>query len=87
MRVVKVVRRSRTYRSVETVRGWAAGSTLVALLRRERVLYAAVGGLVAASVVAVLGSNLGSALKFLSFLATFAVVAAMVVSVADPPSE
>lgn len=90
MDIVETVRRSRTYRGVRTVRGWADGSVVVAHLRRhgsERLAGAAVLAVLAASVVAVLGSNLGAAVKFLSFVAAFAVVAAVLVSVTDPPTE
>lgn len=87
VRVDETVRRSRTYRALVTLRRWAAGSVTARLGGSERVLRAAVGAVVLASVVSVLGSNLGAAVKFLSFLLAFALVAAVVRPFADPPAE
>lgn len=82
-----VVRRSRTYAAVRTLRRWADGSTVVGLAGRPRVLRALAGALVLASVASVLGSNLGAGLKFLSFLLCFVIVAAIARPFVEPSTE
>lgn len=87
MRILEAIPESRTYRIVRTARRWAAGSVVLSLLGRERVLAGLVGGFVLLSAVSVFRSNLGSGVKFLSFLLLFAAIALLVERIVDPPME
>jgi hypothetical protein len=80
----ETVRGSSLYRAVASLRQWARHSVVVSLATDERVQQAVVGAVLLVSVVSVLRSNLNAAVKFLSFVALFAVTAALVWSVADP---
>ncbi len=87
MRVLESIRESKTYRIARTARRWAAGSVALSLLGRERVLAGLVGVFVLLSVASVFRSNLGSGVKFLSFLLLFVAIALLTERVADPPTE
>lgn len=87
MRILESIRESKTYRIARTARRWAAGSLVLSLLGRERVLAGLIGVFVLGSVVSVFGSNLGSGVKFLSFLLLFAAIALLAERVVDPPTE
>ncbi|WP_276258074.1 hypothetical protein [Haloglomus litoreum] len=80
----KTVRGSALYRAVATLREWVADSAAVSLATNERVQQAVVGVVLLVSVVSVLRSSMNASVKFLSFVALFAVTAALVWSVADP---
>jgi len=80
----EAVRGSTLYRAVVTLRRWSEQSVAVSLATDERVQQAVVGAVLLVSVVSVLRSNMNAAVKFLSFVALFAVTAALVWSVADP---
>jgi hypothetical protein len=80
----ETVRGSALYRAFATLRRWAQHSVVVSLATDERVQQAVVGIVLLVSVVSVLRSNMNAAVKFLSFVALFAVTAALVWSVADP---
>jgi len=80
----ETVRGSTPYRAVATLRRWSEHSVAVSLATDERVQQAVVGAVLLLSVVSVLRSNMNAAVKFLSFVALFAVTAALVWSVADP---
>lgn len=87
MRLAETFRQSVIGRALLTLRRWAGTSTVVAVLASERVLATALAGFVVLSVVSVFASNLGAGVKFLSFLLTFVVVAALTYRVLDPPAE
>lgn len=78
------VRGSTLYRAVAALRRWAEHSVAVSLATDKRVQQAIIGVVLLVSVVSVLRSNMNAAVKFLSFIALFAVTAALVWSVADP---
>jgi hypothetical protein len=80
----ETVRGSALYRAVATLRRWAADSTAVSLATNERVQQGVVGVVLLVSVASVLRSSMNASVKFLSFVALFAVTAALVWSVADP---
>jgi hypothetical protein len=80
----ETVQGSILYRTVATLRRWAQHSLVVSLANDERVQQAVVGAMLLVSVVSVLRSDMNAAVKFLSFVALFAVIAALVWSVADP---
>jgi hypothetical protein len=80
----ETVQGSALYRAIARLRRWADDSVAVSLATDERIQQAFVGLVLLVSVVSVLGSNMNAAVKFLSFVALFAVTAALVWSVADP---
>lgn len=80
----EAVRGSALYRAVATLRRWAQHSVVVSLATDERVQQAVIGTVLLVSVVSVLRSSMDASVKFLSFVALFAVTAALVWSVADP---
>jgi hypothetical protein len=80
----ETIRGSALYRAIATLRRWAEHSVAVSLATDERVQQAVVGLVLLVSVVSVLRSSMNAAVKFLSFVALFAVTAALVWSVADP---
>ena len=80
----RAVREMSVRQTATALRRWARDSTLVTLLTDERLQQAVVGLVLLISTVSVLGSRMNAAVKFLSFVALFAVVAALVWSVADP---
>jgi hypothetical protein len=80
----ETVRGSLLYRIGAQLRRWAQHSVAVSLATDERVQQAVVGLVLLVSVVSVLRSDMNAAVKFLSFVALFAVTAALVWSVADP---
>jgi hypothetical protein len=80
----ETVQGSILYRMVATLRRWGQHSVVVSLANDERVQQAVVGAMLLVSVVSVLQSDMNAAVKFLSFVALFAVIAALVWSVADP---
>lgn len=80
----EAVRGSVPYRVVATLRRWARHSVAVSLATDERVQQAVIVAVLLVSVVSVLRSNMNASVKFLSFVALFAVTAALVWSVADP---
>ena len=80
----ETVRGSAPYRAAATLRRWAQHSVVVSLATDERVQQAVVGLVLLVSVVSVLRSDMNAAVKFLSFVALFAVTASLVWSVADP---
>lgn len=87
MGIIDILVGSRIHRALRRAQRWTKDRLSLTRARRERVLKAAVGVLVGVSVVSVLGSNLGSGIKFLSFLVLFTVIAAIVVTVVDPPTD
>lgn len=87
MRLLETIRQSKTYRIARTARRWAAGSIVLSLLGRERVLAGLVGAVVLLSVASVFRSNLGSGVKFLSFLLLFVAIALLTERVVEPPTE
>lgn len=87
MGLAETFRQSAIGRLASTLRRWARTSTVVALLASERLLAVVLGGFVLLSVVSVFASNLGSGVKFLSFLVLFVAVAAVTHRFVDPPSE
>jgi hypothetical protein len=80
----ETVRGSLLYRIGAQLRRWAQHSVAVSLATDERVQQAVVGLVLLVSVVSVLRSDMNAAVKFLSFVALFAVTTALVWSVADP---
>jgi hypothetical protein len=80
----EAVRGSTPYRVVATLRRWARHSVAVSLATAERVQQVVIGVVLLMSVVSVLRSSADASVKFLSFVALFAVTAALVWSVADP---
>lgn len=87
MRILESIPESKTYRIVRTARRWAADSTVISLLGRERVLAGLAGVFVLVSVVSVFRSNLGSGVKFLSFLLLFVAVSLLAERAIDPPTD
>jgi hypothetical protein len=84
MNLREAVRGSTLHRAVATLRRWAQHSLVVSIATDERVQQAVVGTVLLVSVVSVLRSNMNASVKFLSFVALFAVTAVLVWSVADP---
>ncbi|WP_435196315.1 hypothetical protein [Natronomonas sp. EA1] len=84
MRLRRVVHGSKLSRVLGTLRRWSEGSVAVALVTNERVQQGALALLLLFSSASVLGSSMDASVKFLSFVALFAVVTALVWSVAGP---
>jgi hypothetical protein len=87
MRITDVLSRSDARRAAKTVHRRATNSSVVAMLGREDVIKGLVGAVVLFSVVSVLGSNLGAAIKFSSFLVLFTVISAIGYAVVELPKE
>lgn len=85
--LVGVIRSSLAYRSVATLRRWAAHSTAAALLSNDRVLQAAALVFVLASAIRVSSSSLHTGLKFASFVVVFVVVTALLWPSMDRETE
>ncbi|MBP1954376.1 membrane protein implicated in regulation of membrane protease activity [Halarchaeum rubridurum] len=78
MDLAAAIRSSTTYRVLRALGRWTANSTVYALCADERVLLGGLAAFVLVSVVSVLASSLGAAVKFLSFLLLAALVALVV---------
>lgn len=87
MGLLELIWKSKTYRLARTARRWAAGSVVLSLLGQERALAGLVSVFVLGSVASIFRSNLGSGVKFLSFLLLFVGIALLTERVVDPPTD
>lgn len=84
MKLIEVVRGSRLHRIGAILKSWGEASVTVRLLLNERVQQLLVTAALLVSVLSVLSSDLNAAVKFLSFVALFVVVAVPCWSLAAP---
>lgn len=84
MKLTESVRGSRLYRVGATLKSWGKASVTVTLLTNERFQQLLVATALVVSVVLVLSSDLNAAIKFLSFVTLFVVVAVPLWSLAAP---
>lgn len=87
MRLREAVHHSRAYRVGVTLRRWTRNSVVVAFLLNERFQQTFIGMTLLVSIVSVHRSSMDASVKFLSFVALFAIVVALVWSLADPLAE
>lgn len=83
----ELILQSRFYRTVTTVRGWAAESTAVLILTDERVQKSILVTILLLSLFSVFATNANAAVKFLSFALLFVLTAIVTWSITDPRPE
>lgn len=87
MNLVRVVRESRAYAVVSTLRRWARKSTAVSLVGDERVIQAVVAVALTVSTARVALADLNAAVKFLSFAVLFLLTVVVTSPFTEPPAE
>lgn len=87
MNLVRIVRESRAYGVVSTLRRWARESTAVSLARSERAIQVVVGVALTVSTARVALADLNAAVKFLSFAVLFLLTVVVASPFTEPPAE
>ncbi len=87
MDALELIRQSRFYQAITTVRRWTAERTAVLILIDERVQKSVLTAILLLSLVNVFATNANAAVKFLSFALLFVLTAVVTWSITDPRPE
>lgn len=87
MNIIAIIRASVLYEVTQTLRRWGNHSALAGIVADKRVQQSLIGLLLLISIINVLQTRMNAAMKFLSFLLLFVLVAVLTRSLSKPPSE